>query len=133
MRSLFQSISQFFRRLFKSRKSSPDQPTIKQTVTQQAVAPSEQLDLPPAPRSATSAPISPPIGIDSRVSPKLRRLMYEATYDMPQRKRTHAAQVGALLRQKDPAFSYEKYNFAKIIQKKMLTIKETTSIFEANF
>ncbi len=45
----------------------------------------------------------------------LRQLIYQATYELPQQKRTHAAQVGALLRQKDRSFSYEKYNFAKLL------------------
>ena len=34
---------------------------------------------------------------------------------MPTRKRTHAAQVGALLRKQDRSFSYEKYHFTKLI------------------
>ncbi len=48
-------------------------------------------------------------------SAALRRLIYQATYHLSCHKRTHAAQVGALLRQQDASFSYEKYNFTKLI------------------
>ncbi|MEL6815996.1 MAG: DUF3825 domain-containing protein, partial [Cyanobacteria bacterium J06598_3] len=41
---------------------------------------------------------------------------YQATYQLPRAQRTHAAQVGALLRKTDRAFSYEKYNFTKLIE-----------------
>ena len=53
--------------------------------------------------------------LDTKASAPLRQLVYQATYELPQKKRTHAAQVGALFRQKDRSFSYEKYNFTKLI------------------
>ncbi|MEM9088103.1 MAG: DUF3825 domain-containing protein [Cyanobacteria bacterium P01_F01_bin.53] len=118
MRSLLKSISQFFQRLFKRKKSPSEQTTNQKTSPRQTTDPSERLserlDLSPA-TDQRSATLATSELIDPRVSPKLRRLMYEAAYAMPQRKRTHAAQVGALLRQKDPDFSYEKYNFAKLL------------------
>ncbi|NJM99364.1 MAG: hypothetical protein HC800_21490 [Phormidesmis sp. RL_2_1] len=45
----------------------------------------------------------------------LRRLIYQATYGLSRQKRTHAAQLGALLRKQDRTFSYEKYSFTKLI------------------
>ncbi|MEL6454504.1 MAG: DUF3825 domain-containing protein [Cyanobacteria bacterium J06623_5] len=48
------------------------------------------------------------------VSAELRQLVYQATYEMDKR-RMHAGQFGSLLRQQDAAFSYEKYDFTKLI------------------
>ncbi|MGB5916078.1 MAG: DUF3825 domain-containing protein [Phormidesmis sp.] len=44
----------------------------------------------------------------------MRRLVYKATYNMPKR-RMHAGQFGSRLRKIEPAFTYEKYNFTKLI------------------
>jgi len=48
------------------------------------------------------------------VSSELRQLVYRATCAMP-RKRMHAGQFGSLLREIDDSFSYQKYNFTKLI------------------
>lgn len=101
MRSLFQSISRFFQRLF----LNGQHPSARPTET-------NGFGSDPARRrlnhSAGALEISP-------ASAPLRRLIYQATYKLPRQKRTHAAQVGALLRKQDAAFSYEKYNFTKLI------------------
>jgi hypothetical protein len=94
MRSLFKLISRFFQQLLGSRSaSSPSRP------------------------SRRLAESDPPIGTLAApsVAAPLRRLLYQVVYELPSKKRTHTAQVGALLRKKDPLFSYEKYNFAKLI------------------
>ncbi len=44
----------------------------------------------------------------------MRRLVYKATCNMP-RRRMHAGQFGSQLRKIEPAFTYEKYNFTKLI------------------
>ncbi len=95
MRSLFHSISSFFRRLFSS-----------------AAHPNGQTN-----GSATDPGKDHVYDslIDAPASASLRQLIYQATYDLPRQKRTHAAQVGALFRKKDRPFSYEKYNFTKLI------------------
>ena len=85
MRSLFHSISKFFQRLFS-----------RGQVATRPVSSDNAVEVLPE-----SAP--------------LRQLIYQATYHLPRQKRTHAAQVGALLRKQDAAFSYEKYNFTKLI------------------
>ncbi len=94
MRSLFQSsfqsIVRFFQRLFQR----PHQRLFQQ--------PSHLRE------GGSAASISPE-------SAALRRLIYQATYHFSCHKRTHAAQVGALLRQQDATFSYEQYNFTKLI------------------
>ncbi|MEO0377373.1 MAG: DUF3825 domain-containing protein [Cyanobacteria bacterium P01_A01_bin.17] len=48
------------------------------------------------------------------VPAELRQLVYRATYNMP-KQRMHAGQFGSRLRQADPTFSYEKYDFTKLI------------------
>ena len=93
MSSLFQSISSFFKRLFGIADSG--------AALENRPVPAEDSEYSPS--------------FDSRVSAPLRQLVYQATYELPQQKRTHAAQVGALFRKKDRSFSYEKYNFAKLI------------------
>ncbi len=90
MRSLFKSIVRFFQRLFQQSHQRPFQQS----------SPLREAD--------SLATISPE-------SAALRRLIYQATCDLSCHKRTHAAQIGALLRQQDATFSYEKYNFTKLI------------------
>ncbi len=94
MRSLFQSsfqsIVRFFQRLFQRPFQRPSQSSSQRREVE------------------SSATISPEAAA-------LRRLIYQATCDLSCHKRTHAAQVGALLRQQDATFSYEKYNFTKLI------------------
>ncbi len=85
MRSLFHSISKFFQRLFSG----------------------GQVAARPADSDATVEVLPE--------SAPLRQLIYQAIYQLPRQKRTHAAQVGALLRKQDATFSYEKYNFTKLI------------------
>ncbi|MGB7247517.1 MAG: DUF3825 domain-containing protein, partial [Phormidesmis sp.] len=99
MRSLLQSISRFFQRLFNIARRPASSPAGR----------IEESDRPQSDRH------SPSERFDPRTTPPLRRLIYQAIYAMPQHRRTHAAQVGATLRKKDPAFSYEKYSFAKLI------------------
>ena len=94
MSSLFQSISSFLKRLFGIAERS-----------------GSALDNRPSPAEDRDYSQS----FDPRVSAPLRQLVYQAAYELPQQKRTHAAQVGALFRKKDRSFSYEKYNFAKLI------------------
>ncbi len=94
MSSLFQLISSFFKRLF--------------GITERSGAALKNRPIPAEDSDYSQS-------FDPRVSAPLRQLVYQATYELPQQKRTHAAQVGALLRKKDRSFSYEKYNFAKLI------------------
>ena len=101
MRSLLQSISQFFQRLFKRSNSHTQQ---SRPADRDSARPAYLQDRPsrPAPDAFTQ-------------TASLRRLVYRATEGLPRQKRTHAAQIGALLREQDRAFSYEKYNFTKLI------------------
>ncbi len=103
MRSLFQLVSRFFRRLFKGGDS----------LRKNRLGRSRQGLLSP-PGGLTSERADRLRAAESE-SASLRRLIYQATYQLPQKKRTHAAQVGALLRQQDRTFSYEKYKFTKLI------------------
>ena len=99
MRSLLQSISSFFQRLFGTAEPH-SAPFIS--------APHNNNNNNREANSYREA-------FDPRVSAPLRKLVYQAAYELPQEKRTHAAQVGALFRKKDHSFSYEKYNFTKLI------------------
>jgi hypothetical protein len=106
MRSLFQLISNFFQRLFNRDVSQKERRRQRPAVFSDGVS-----SLSPA---STMAEPSTGIALRPELT-SLRRLIYQATYELPQKKRTHAAQVGALLRQQDPTFSYEKYSFTKLI------------------
>ena len=48
-------------------------------------------------------------------SDELKRLVYRATCQISSHQRIHASRVGALLREHDSNFSYEKYGFTKLI------------------
>ncbi|MEL6778090.1 MAG: DUF3825 domain-containing protein [Cyanobacteria bacterium J06597_16] len=113
MRSLLQSISQFVRGLFK-RPSGHSLYTDARDTGARSVKSRSQLSQ-AGELFGASDDTSGHQPVDSRISPSLRRLLSEATYRMPTRKRTHAAQVGALLRKQDRSFSYEKYHFTKLI------------------
>lgn len=103
MKSLFKAISRFFQRLFS--RGTPRQ--VQGSVTPTPIAPAVRpASVPPA--SVLPASVPP-------ASFPLRQLVFQATFHLSRQKRTHAAQVGALLRQKDRSFSYEKYNFTKLI------------------
>ncbi|MGC1310330.1 MAG: DUF3825 domain-containing protein [Phormidesmis sp.] len=99
MRSLLKSISQFFQRLFHKGGSSLGDPPRRPE--------GRPEDRTPVKLARSTA--------DPRVTPRLRQLLYQAIASMPQRDRTHAAQVGAILKKQDPAFSYETHSFAKLI------------------
>jgi Domain of unknown function (DUF3825)/OST-HTH/LOTUS domain len=103
MRSLFQLISRFFQRLFKG-NDSPSENRLERSHQRFS-----------SPSSGSPSGRADRLLADESESASLRRLIYQATYQLPQKKRTHAAQVGALLRQEDRTFSYEKYKFAKLI------------------
>jgi hypothetical protein len=103
MRSLFQLISRFFQRLFNG-GDSPSENRLEKS-PQRFSSPSSESPSGRADRLLA----------DESESASLRRLIYQATYRLPQKQRTHAAQVGALLRQEDRTFSYEKYKVTKLI------------------
>jgi hypothetical protein len=122
MRSLFQLISGFFRRLFNQGRRGDSSVDGRQGFSGSFDEPlsdglSDGLTADePASLSAMTATVKPAQAIALRTeAASLRQLIYQATYELPSRKRTHAAQVGALLRQQDRTFSYEKYNFTKLI------------------
>ncbi|MEO0768747.1 MAG: DUF3825 domain-containing protein [Cyanobacteria bacterium J06649_4] len=97
MRSFLTSLSRLFQRLFQ----------LGQPTESTANAPSHSgVD--------RFQPATPDADVSRGVSLELRRLVYKATYSMP-KKRMHAGQFGSLLRREDPTFSYEKYNFTKLI------------------
>lgn len=50
-----------------------------------------------------------------QVPAELKRLIYRTTYQLRTGQRVHASRIGALLKQTDATFSYEKYRFAKLI------------------
>ncbi|MEO1619787.1 MAG: DUF3825 domain-containing protein [Cyanobacteria bacterium J06632_3] len=97
MRSFLTSLSRFFQRLLHLGQSSSSTVAPASTSTVERFQPS--LSEADASRG---------------VSPELRRVVYQATCNMP-KQRMHAGQFGSLLRQADPTFSYEKYSFTKLI------------------
>lgn len=101
MRSLLQSISQFFQRLFNFGNSYPQRSHPNSSETVRSGRPQNR---PPTPETNALTQTA-----------SLRQLVYRATYGLPRQKRTHAAQIGALLREQDSTFSYEKYKFTKLI------------------
>ncbi len=109
MRSLLKSISRFFQRLLHGGSRSSSRSASRELNRRPDSRPDSR---PTVSTVAGSASIA---AIDLAVPSALRQLLYQAIYELPQQKRTHAAQVGALLRQKDRSFSYEKYNFAKLL------------------
>lgn len=113
MRSLLQSISKFVRGLFKRSSGHSLYTDARDTGARSVKSRSQQSQV--GELFGTLNDTSGRQPVDSRISPSLRRLLSEATYRMPTRKRTHAAQVGALLRKQDRSFSYEKYHFTKLI------------------
>ncbi len=106
MRLLFRLISSFFQRLFNHDRRDYSAGESRQGLSGQSDGQSSRTDTSAKPRKGTVLPTE---------LASLRQLIYQATYQLPQRKRTHAAQVGALLRQQDQTFSYEKYKFTKLI------------------
>ena len=96
MRSLFQSFSQFLKRFFRLGQVS-DRPQRSTRVPR---------------RSSNRSPGRSPSTSDT--STELRRLIYQAAYDLP-RRRIHAGQFGPRIKAQDGSFSYEKYGFSKLI------------------
>jgi hypothetical protein len=134
MRSFFQLISNLFRRLFNGggsvRENSVERGQSEQSERRRLESPQlhrgqlhrDKLHRGQRRQAAGEAFSQPPAqrrdyALESGAldSGALRQLIYQAAYQLPQKKRTHAAQVGALLRAQDRSFSYEKYNFTKLI------------------
>lgn len=127
MKALFKSISRFFQRLF-GRKSDGQRSDKYRTSRPKGLLGDDTADG-TAPKAVTKAANraenkaygskankrADGEGYVPSPSPELRQLVYQATYHLPRAQRTHAAQVGALLRKTDQSFSYEKYNFTKLI------------------
>ena len=101
MNAFFQSISRFFRRLFGLDNVPPEQRSpFSQKISG---SPRSNVDI-----------RSPAHPSEDRVTPKLRRLVYEVAYRLRQDKPTQGAQVGPVFRQIDPNFTARKYKFDKI-------------------
>ncbi|MEM8504810.1 MAG: DUF3825 domain-containing protein [Cyanobacteria bacterium P01_D01_bin.1] len=125
MSSLFASLFQFLKRLFRaeprrleriegqsvhdqySQNSSDGQSPVFELATDSKTRPVLQSEG----NSVAVLQESPTV---SAVSAELRRLIYRATCSMP-KPRMHAGQFGSLLRKQDSTFSYRKYNFTKLI------------------
>lgn len=110
MKALFQSISRFFQRLLGRKRSRSNHLIDGYTSSGKTSGAHNDTANPNRAYKRT-------IGEGEAQSPSLalRQLVYQATYLLPRDQRTHAAQVGALLRKTDRSFSYEKYNFTKLI------------------
>lgn len=121
MTSFFAAISRFIRRLFRTQR-----PRVEPRGTQR----DQREDFPLRPRLQGRRLDQPTLSADAigsatnesqklesqqpAVANALRRLVYQATWDMPTA-RMHAGQFGSRLRQIDPSFTYEKYQFSKLI------------------
>ncbi len=126
MSSLFASLFQFLKRLFrvKPHRLEPEgQPVHDQTNNRSnstSQSPVYKLSTGSTERpvvrlasNGTATLLEPSVAL-SDVSPELRRLIYGATCRMS-KSRLHAGQFGSLLRRQDSSFSYKKYNFTKLI------------------
>jgi len=102
MRAFFQVIIHFLKRLFRR-----EQPSVSQREITRAAGGAED--------SARLAEGSLAKGSPESASAELRRLVYIVTYPLKPAQRVHASRIGALLREQDPTFSYEKYGFNKLI------------------
>ena len=111
MSYLFSAIANLFRRLFRPTRRA-EESTLRQWQTSEA----EGRSLPAGRHrtSSSSQPLSDLASEHDSIPAELRQLVYQATCNMP-KQRMHAGQFGSLLRQKDPTFSYEKYDFTKLI------------------
>lgn len=99
MRSFLTSLTKFLQRLFQGGHRSTPSRHVEDVIT-------------PSQPSAALQPLTN--STNTAVSPELRQLVYQATCAMP-RRRMHAGQFGSLLRKIDASFSYQKYNFTKLI------------------
>ncbi len=112
MASFLSAISKFLRRLFgadRSGLSRSFQPQSSQRTNNTTVT-----DRPPPVRDGSAVSKTTAAAVSDFVVLELRQLVYQATCDMP-KARMHAGQFGSRLRKIDPSFSYEKYNFTKLI------------------
>ena len=97
MRALLTFVTNFLKRLFRRRSLPASDAVSKADVTQQRLS-----------READSQR-------NDKVSDELRRLIYRALGQFSDRDRLHASRITLLLKQTDPSFSYEKYQFSKLI------------------
>lgn len=100
MNALLKSISRFFRRLFGLNEPSPP----SRPAPDSTLVPSQTVEAPQL-----------KIQTSQKVTPKLRRLVYEVAYRLRQDKPTQGAQVGPIFRRVDANFSAKRYGFAKMI------------------
>ncbi|MEL6899780.1 MAG: DUF3825 domain-containing protein [Cyanobacteria bacterium J06606_4] len=120
MQSLLTSLSRFLPRFlqrffpFKSRnqRRSRSQQTARPAATTNTARQTDRQQLDQSSSSAVEAPEN--TAAARPVSAELRQLVYQATCKMD-KPRMHAGQFGSLLRQQDASFSYEKYDFTKLI------------------
>ncbi|MEL6469448.1 MAG: DUF3825 domain-containing protein [Cyanobacteria bacterium J06623_4] len=116
MQSLLTSLSRFLprflRRFFPSKTRGQRQHRSLQTARP---VPTANTDSQQFGQPSSSAAVATPEKAAARpVSAELRQLVYQATCEMD-KPRMHAGQFGSLLRQQDASFSYEKYDFTKLI------------------
>ncbi|MEN8446874.1 MAG: DUF3825 domain-containing protein, partial [Cyanobacteria bacterium J06555_13] len=115
MKALFKSLSRFFQRIFGRKASKRKIGEDKTSRLKGLIGDDTAGEKPPRANQKEAFGGAIGKGHSQSPSPELRQLVYQATYHLPRTQRTHAAQVGALLRKTDRSFSYEKYNYTKLI------------------